>query len=140
MVVADFERCNDSLKLQTKIARTPGRNIWRTATISATDLARSKSAADSLHDAGFTLVGWDLEWHYDDLLRLQQTPDELIRQVDSVAVNGKTKTPGHIVLLTHDQTFADSGSITSLKQFIGHFKTSEDYTLEFVSKYPGVKQ
>jgi peptidoglycan/xylan/chitin deacetylase (PgdA/CDA1 family) len=139
-VVADFEQCNDSLKLQTKIARTPGRNIWRTPTIHATDLVKSKPAADSLFNAGFTVVGWDLEWHYNDSMRLQQTPAELIKQVDSVVTNNKTKTPGHIVLLTHDQIFTDSASIVSLKQLIRHYKANEEYQIEFVSRYPGIKQ
>src|SRR5687768_7761759 len=64
-VVRDFERCNDSLEFDNNIVRTPGRNIWRVDTLTYTDLKKSAAAADSLQNAGFVIVGWDLEWHYD---------------------------------------------------------------------------
>lgn len=139
-VVADFERCSDSLKLLTKIARTPGRNIWRTPTVTATDIAQSKPAGDSLYNAGFTVIGWDLEWHYNDSLKLKQTSNELIRQVDSVFNGKKTKTPDHMVLLTHDQIFYDSTDAGELRKFMKYIKTTSDYNVKFISKYPGVKQ
>lgn len=140
-VVKDFEKCNDSLHLETKIARTPGRNIWRTPTVTKTDIAKSKEAADSLYQNGFTVVGWDLEWFYSsDSLKLKQSSEELFQQVDSILVNNKTKTPGHIVLLTHDQAFADSTDASALQKFIQLVKKKDEYAVEFVSKYPGIKQ
>lgn len=139
-VVADFERTQDSLQLHNRIVRTPGRNMWRTDEVNATDITKSKAAVDSLYNAGFVVVGWDLEWHYNDSLNLKQTSDELIRQVDSVLVNNKTKTADHVVLLTHDQAFTDSTDASSLRQFIQHIKTKSDYQIEFVSRYPGLKQ
>src|SRR4051812_48649245 len=69
-VVRDFMRCEDSLGLTNRIVRTPGRNIWRTACISSTDIKHSLFAADSLQQAGFTAVGWDLEWRFDNQLKL----------------------------------------------------------------------
>ena len=56
-VVADFERTQDSLKLKNRIVRTPGRNMWRTSTVSASDLIKSKAAADSLYSNGFVVMG-----------------------------------------------------------------------------------
>jgi hypothetical protein len=139
-VVTDFKRTQDSLQLNNKIARTPGRNIWRTATVNATDIVKSKAAADSLYNAGFLVVGWDIEWHFNDSLKLKQSSDELIRQVDSAFIHNKTKTPDHMVLLTHDQAFADSSDMASLRHFIQHFKSKSEYQIEFVSRYPGLKQ
>ncbi len=139
-VVADFKRTDDSLQLNNKIARTPGRNIWRTATVNATDIVKSKAAADSLYNAGFVVVGWDIEWHFNDSLKLKQSSDELIKQVDSAFYYNRTKTPDHMVLLTHDQAFADSTDVASLRHFIQHIKTKSDYQIEFVSRYPGLKQ
>lgn len=138
-VVADFERSQDSLQLNNRIVRTPGRNMWRTSTIYASDIAKSKAAADSLYSHGFVVVGWDLEWHYNDSMKLKQTSDELILQVDSMLLHNKTKTPDHLVLLAHDQTFVDSISTASLRKFIQQMKTKQEYELEFISRYPGLK-
>lgn len=140
-VVADFKRCHDSLHLTTTIARTPGRNIWRTPMITATDIAKSKAAADSLYQSGFTIVGWDAEWYFThDSLKLKQTAEEMFQQVDSLISHQKTKTPGHIVLLTHDQSFADSTDASQLQKFMRLVKTREEYGVEFLSRYPGLKQ
>ena len=87
----DFIRCADSLHLTANIIRTPGRNIWRTAAVTSTDINTSKATADSLYKNGFTEVGWDLEWHYNDSLKLKNTCDEMLLQVDSMFVNNKTK-------------------------------------------------
>jgi uncharacterized LabA/DUF88 family protein len=113
--------------------------MWRTSTINASDIAKSKAAADSLYSNGFVVMGWDLEWHYNDSMKLKQTSDELILQVDSMLLHNKTKTPDHIVLLTHDQTFVDSISTASLRKFIQQMKTKQEYELEFISRYPGLK-
>jgi peptidoglycan-N-acetylglucosamine deacetylase len=138
-VIKDFIRCADSLHLTANIVRTPGRNIWRTATVTSTDIKKSKPAADSLYTNGFTEVGWDLEWHYDNELKLQNTSDEMLQQVDSMFVHAKTKTPNHLVLLAHDQVYADAGDSTELHQFIIKLKAKDEYNFEMVSKYPGLK-
>jgi len=136
----DFIRCADSLHLTANIIRTPGRNIWRTATISSTDITTSKPAADSLYQQGFTEVGWDLEWHFDNALKLTNTGDELLRQLDSLFTNGKTKTPDHLVLLAHDQVYEDAADSCELHQFIKKLKAKDEYNFEMVSKYPQLKR
>lgn len=140
IVVTDFERCRDSLNLDNNIVRTPGRNIWRTATVTSTDIKKSSEAADSLYKDGFTVVGWDVEWRFNDSLKLKQTTDEIITELDSAFFKNKTKTPDHLVLLAHDQVFADSSDASSLKNFIRLLKLKDEYNLEFVSRYPGLKQ
>ena len=135
----DFIRCADSLHLTANIVRTPGRNIWRTATVTSTDINASKAAADSLYKNGFTEVGWDLEWHYDDSLHLKNTSDEMMLQVDSMFVNNKTKTLNHLILLAHDQVYADGADSAQLHQFIIKLKAKDEYNFEVVSKYPELK-
>ena len=140
-VVKDFERCRDSLGLDNNIGRTPGRNIWRVDTLSYTDLKKSAVAADSLQQAGFTIVGWDLEWHYDHKsFTLKNTSDDLLRQIDSLFAWNKTKTPEHLVLLAHDQVYDDANDSSELHQFIKKLKGREEYELVLTSKYPGVKK
>ncbi|MBC7888967.1 MAG: polysaccharide deacetylase family protein [Ferruginibacter sp.] len=137
--VKDFFRCADSLRLVNNIIRTPGRNIWRTKTITSTDIKKSSIAADSLQHAGFTAIGWDLEWHYDSELILKNSGDELLQQVDSLFIRGKTKTPDHLVLLAHDQVYEDAADSLILHAFIKKLKTADEYNFEFISKYPGIK-
>lgn len=135
----DFIRCADSLHLTANIIRTPGRNIWRTATVTSTDINSSKATADSLYINGFTEVGWDLEWHYNDTLKLKTTTDEMLLQVDSMFANNKTKTLNHLILLAHDQVYADAADSAQLHQFIIRLKQKDEYNFETVSKYPHLK-
>jgi peptidoglycan-N-acetylglucosamine deacetylase len=138
-VVNDFTRCHDSLQLKNNIARTPGRNIWRMDNLSVTDLDKSKPAADSVQQYGFTLVGWDVEWHYAaPNLLLKEPADVMLQQIDSLLANGKTKYKDHIVLLAHDQTFADGKDSASLRYLLQQLKLRNDYELEKISNYPGV--
>lgn len=139
-VISDFQRCSDSLHLNNKLVRMPGRNSWRMSTVNATDIVKSKAAADSLYNAGFIVVGWDVEWRFNDSMKLKQTSDEMINEIDSVLLNNHTKTPDHVVLLTHDQLFKDSAEVSSLQKFIRRIKSNDEYRIEFVSKYPGAVQ
>ncbi len=139
-VVTDFQRCYDSLKLNNTLARTPGRNIWRLKNLSITDLDKTKAAADSVQQAGFSLVGWDLEWHYTPPnLLLKESADMMMQRVDSMLANNQTRSKDHIVLLAHDQTFADSKDSTSLRTLIQLLKKNPDYELEKISSYPGTE-
>ena len=137
-VVKDFARCADSLQLKSGIARTPGRNIWNTNSIKSIDIISSTAAADSLYKHGYTIVGWDLEWYFNDSQRLVQTTEEMIAQIDSALVKNQTKTPGHLVLLAHDQVFTSPADSGSLHRFIIQLKQKDEYEFEQVSKYPGL--
>ena len=139
-VVNDFKRSQDSLQLDNNVCRTPGRNAWRIDTLQYTDLKKSKIAVDSLQKAGFAIMGWDLEWHFNPQdLTLQNTANDLLRQIDSVFAHHKTRTPERLVLLAHDQVYADANDSIELHNFIRLLKLNEDYELELVSNYPGVK-
>ena len=118
-VVSDFQRAHDSLDLKNNIVRTPGRNAWRIDSLQFTDLKKSKAAVDSLQKAGFIVMGWDLEWHYDHKeLTVKNSADELIKQIDSVFNNKKTKSPEHLVLLAHDQVYGKTKDSAELRQLI----------------------
>jgi len=138
-VVNDFKRCADSLHLTANIIRTPGRNIWRTQLVNQTDINSSKAAADSLFANGYTITGWDLEWHYDNKLKLKNTSEEMIMQIDSMFTNAKTKTSDHLVLLAHDQVYEDPADSIELRQFIIKLKAKNEYNFELVSRYPNLK-
>lgn len=136
--VNDFIRCADSLHLTSGIVRTPGRNIWRTKNITSTDIKTSTAAADSLEQKGFTAVGWDLEWHFNNKLELECSGNNLLQQIDSAFSKGYTKIPDHLVLLAHDQVYADVTDSSELHNFIKQLKTKDEYDLDFISNYPAV--
>jgi peptidoglycan/xylan/chitin deacetylase (PgdA/CDA1 family) len=137
-VVADFQRAQDSLDLKNNIVRTPGRNAWRIDSLQFTDLKKSKAAVDSLQKAGFIVMGWDLEWHYDHKeLTVKNSADDLLRQIDSVFNNKKTKSPEHLVLLAHDQVYGKTKDSAELRQLIQKLKLKEEYELSLVTSYPG---
>lgn len=137
-VVSDFQRSQDSLQLKNNIVRTPGRNAWRIDSLQFTDLKKSKAAVDSLQNAGFIVMGWDLEWHYDPKeLSVMNNSDDLLKQIDSVFTNNKTKRPENLVLLAHDQVYKKSKDSTELRQLIQKLKLKEEYELSLVTSYPG---
>jgi peptidoglycan/xylan/chitin deacetylase (PgdA/CDA1 family) len=138
-VVADFKRTHDSLDLNNTIARTPGRNIWRIDTLQFTDLKKSAVAADSLQKAGFQLMGWDLEWHFDHkTMCVVTSAEKMVAQIDSVFKHNRTKNKGHLVLLAHDQAYAKSEDSFQLRQFFQLLK-QKDYELSLVREYPGTE-
>ena len=138
-VISDFQRAQDSLQLTNNIVRTPGRNMWRMDSIQFTDLKKSKAAVDSLQKAGFIVMGWDLEWHFDKDLALKNTADEVIKQIDSVFNNKKTKTPENLVLLAHDQVYHKSKDSAELRQLIQKLKLKDEYELSLATSYPGIQ-
>ena len=138
-VISDFQRAHDSLDLKNNIVRTPGRNTWRIDSLQYTDLKKSKAAVDSLQKAGFIVMGWDLEWHYDHQdLTVKNSADELLKQIDSVFNNKKTKSPEHLVLLAHDQVYGKTKDSAELRQLIQKLKLKDEYELSIASGYPGV--
>ena len=138
--VQDFTRSADSLHFTSNIIRTPGRNIWRTTAINSTDLKTSVTAADSLYSRGYTAVGWDVEWHFNDAQKLVQTDSEMINIIDSAFAKKQTKTPNHLVLLAHDRTFKTTDDSASLHNFIQHLKKKEEYEFAVISQYPGLSK
>jgi peptidoglycan/xylan/chitin deacetylase (PgdA/CDA1 family) len=139
-VVNDFRRCADSLSLSSNIVRTPGRNIWRLHKIEKTDIKESGRAADSLQQNGFLVVGWDLEWHYNDQLQAIQSPEKLAEQVDSMFARKLTQSGDHLVLLAHDQVYAKAHDSSQLRKFVSTIKQKGEYEFAFISTYPGIEK
>ncbi len=140
-VVKDMERTKEELLPANAIVRAPGRNSWRIDSLHFTDIKKSKAAMDSLQKAGFIVMGWDLEWHYDPkTLTVKNTADELLNQVDSVFKKGKTKYPDNLVILAHDQVYHSAADSLQLREFIKKLKTRDEYELSLVSSYPAIKQ
>lgn len=137
-VIHDFDRARDSLKFKNKYARTPGRNIWRTANINNTDIKTSKIAADELQKSGYVLVGWDLEWKPNNAMKLKGTHKEMTKRIDSIFFNDLEKTSRHLVFLTHDQYIQDDDSVRELDLFIADLQNSNRFEFRKISEYPNI--
>ena len=139
-VVADFQRSQQALQFSNNIARMPGRNAWRIDTIDHTDIYESSAAIDSLHAAGFSIMGWDIEWMFDHKTLAPDTAiDLMLRRIDNLLLAEKTKTPGHLVLLAHDQAFQTEEAVQLLHLVLQSLKNNPEYELVLASKYPGVQ-
>ena len=139
-VVADFQRSQQALQFNNNIARMPGRNAWRIDTIDHTDIYESSAAIDSLHAAGFSIMGWDIEWMFDHKTLAPDTAiDLMLRRIDNLLLAEKTKTPGHLVLLAHDQAFQTEEAVQLLHLVLQSLKNNPEYELVLASKYPGVQ-
>ena len=138
MVLADFDRAKDSLKLKNNYTRTPGRNIWRTPTINSTDIKSSAFAADELKKSGYNLIGWDLEWKPDNAMKLKGSHKEMLKKVDSIFYNDLEKTSRHLVFLTHDQYLQDENSANELNLFIENLQKTKRFEFRKISEYPNI--
>ncbi|ASW73806.1 xylanase [Chryseobacterium piperi] len=139
-VVHDFDLAKDSLKLYDKIARTPGRNIWRLNTVNSTDIKSSTNAANRLRKAGYKVIGWDLEWRPTNRMVLKGDHQAMLKKVDSVFFNNLEKTSRHLVFLTHDQYLADADSINELDLFIEKLQKTNRFVFKKISDYPKVNE
>jgi peptidoglycan-N-acetylglucosamine deacetylase len=138
-VIEDFQQSQEKLQFKNNVVRMPGRNAWRIDTINVTDIKESRAAIDSVHKAGFAIMGWDIEWSFDHKSMAPDTATGLLlRRIRNMLDAGTTKTPGHLVLLAHDQAFQKETDVETLHLFLQELKSNNDYEFIVASKYPGV--
>lgn len=140
-VVKDIEHNQQVLGFNNNVVRMPGRNSWRIDSISHTDIKESKAAIDSVQNAGFAVMGWDVEWMFDSkTLALVTDTAQLLRQIENKLATGKTRTPGHLVFLAHDQAFQTEASVEQLHYLFRQLKNNPEYELLLAGRYPGVRK
>ena len=140
MAEQDFYKAQDSLHVPYKIIRLPGNRSWvREGEVKATTLVRP--VAELLDSAGYNVIGWDLEWHFNKKnARPIQSPIKLAAEVDSAFAKMDTHVLNHLVILSHDRMFQRPGDADSLAKFIKILKENPNYVLETVDHYPGLKK
>jgi peptidoglycan-N-acetylglucosamine deacetylase len=140
-VIEDFNHSQEQLHFTNNIVRMPGRNAWRIDTIDHTDINESRAAIDSLHAAGFNILGWDIEWMFDHKTLAPDTAiDLMLRRIKNMLEANKTKTPGHLVLLAHDQSFKSEEAVQLLHLVLQSLKNNPEYELVLAGKYPGIRK
>lgn len=136
-VLKDFQKNQTVLSIPDKIAREPGRNIWRLKDIRINDVNSGAASADSLYKDGFKVFGWDIEWQHDGKTGVPiQTVDDMVSLIDKKLTENKTVKKDNLVLLAHDEMFRNGWEESELKQLIQKLKDKGGYRFEHMSRYP----
>jgi peptidoglycan/xylan/chitin deacetylase (PgdA/CDA1 family) len=136
-VLADIAKNESYLQLHYKIVRLPGRNIWRIGGRKRDDGVSGSAAADLLEKNGYKLYGWDLEWRHDSkTAKPIQSVDEMVKEIEYSLDANTSFTPGHVVILLHDEMFQKKWEESELKQLIDNLRTHENYVFEHIRFYP----
>ena len=91
-----------------------------------------------MYKEGFKVFGWDLEWQHDSKTGVPiQTVDDMVELIEKKLDENKTVTPGHLVLLAHDEMFRNGWEESELKELVEKLKAKGNYRFEHLSKYPG---
>jgi len=136
-VLADIAKNESYLQLHYKIVRLPGRNIWRIGGRKRDDGVSGSAAADLLEKNGYKLYGWDLEWRHDSkTAKPIQSVDEMVKEIEYSLDANTSFTPGHVVILLHDEMFQKKWEESELKQLIDKLRTHENYVFEHIRFYP----
>lgn len=131
-------RLNDSVcRLQYKVVRLPGRNMWRVGDRKRDDVRSGSTSADLLAANGYKVVGWDLEWRHDPKTGYPiQSVDDLVASIEALLNDERCFTPGHVVILMHDEMFRKNWEGNELKQLIERLKNETGYIFGHMSSYP----
>ena len=133
----DFLYNADVLQLKNRMARLPGRNMWRLKNRLIDDVKSGSKAADLLFRDGYSVYGWDLEWRHDPKTAVPvQTVDDMIYLIDSRLAQKKTVTENHIVILCHDEMFMNRWEESKLKALIEKLNARGNFRFEHLSNYP----
>jgi len=133
----DFEKNETDLKLEHKIIRLPGRNIWIYDDIRRIDLQSGASTADMLYANGYKVFGWDVEWKIHGLTgKPIQSVHEIFTRIRNYMNNKSSMEPNNVVLLMHDDMFQNKKGQQLLSSLIDTIQTNTDYKFEFMQDYP----
>ncbi len=140
MAEQDFYQVQESLHVPFKIIRLPGNNSWVTNSgFRSTELV--KNVCKKLDSAGYNIIGWDLEWHFNShTANPVQSAERMAIMVDTVLAKNETHTINHIVILSHDRMFRIPNYTDSLEKFITILKRNPNYVFETIDHYPNLKK
>ncbi|MDM1294089.1 polysaccharide deacetylase family protein [Sphingobacterium sp. N143] len=133
----DFEHAEQSLGLEHKIVRLPGRNIWYVGDRKRIDLESGASTAELLHQNGYKIMGWDCEWKINGVTgKPDLTVNQLYTQIKNLLHKGTSYTKNNVVLLTHDNMYQTKKGQKLLSDLIDSLKQHPNYRFEFMRNYP----
>ena len=135
-VYIDFLVNENILHLKNRLARLPGRNMWRLKGEVRNDVISGASSADLLFKSGYSVFGWDLEWQNDSKTGAPiQTVGDMAHLIERLLREKKTVTENHLVLLCHDGMFRKSWRETELKELIDRLRATGEFSFDHLSEY-----
>jgi peptidoglycan/xylan/chitin deacetylase (PgdA/CDA1 family) len=136
VVLQDFLKNEKAFHITNKLARLPGRNMWRLKDRNLDDVKSGSAAADILFANAFKVFGWDLEWTHDAKTGAPvQTVNDMLFLIDRHFENKRTATENHLVILCHDEMFRKRWEETELKELIDKLR-AKGYVFGRLSDYP----
>jgi peptidoglycan/xylan/chitin deacetylase (PgdA/CDA1 family) len=135
---ADFIHAKDLIQPKNNILRLPGNNAWNTKDAKrASGLVRP--LVHLLDSAGFSIIGWDMEWRFNKKGKPIKSPEVIVALVDSLLKLNQTVSKNHLVILMHDHMFRAPEDAVKLDKFIALLKQNPHYRFEKLTQYPGLK-
>jgi peptidoglycan/xylan/chitin deacetylase (PgdA/CDA1 family) len=136
-VYLDFLSNERILQLKNRLARLPGRNMWRLKGKSLNDIKFGSLSADLLFENGFSVFGWDLEWEHDKTSGIPvQNAGDMVELIEKLMKGRKTVTENHLVLLCHDEMFRKKWEETELRELIRRLRATGLFEFNHLSEYP----
>jgi peptidoglycan/xylan/chitin deacetylase (PgdA/CDA1 family) len=141
--INDFNQAQKVLNITSGIARCAGRNLWRTSLMNITDSVNGPGTAlDSLYRTGqYIITGWDRTWPYDyKTFKNTKNAQEMLRITNVYFDSSYVKQPNSLVILGHDQQYADDEDFKQLTDYIDSIKANKRYQFATMDMYPGVRK
>jgi peptidoglycan/xylan/chitin deacetylase (PgdA/CDA1 family) len=136
-VYLDFLKNERILQLKKRLARLPGRNMWRLKGKVIDDIKSGSLAADMLFENGFSVFGWDLEWEHDAKTgEPVRNAEDMAARIERLLNGRKTVTRNHLVLLCHDEMFRKIWEESELKKLIDRLRAIGKFDFNHLSEYP----
>lgn len=135
----DMYLAEKELNVQVKIVRLPGMNAWvENGKIQAPP--SSREVCKRLGTAGYSAIGWDVEWRFGKHSVPIQGAQAMADEVAQKFADGTTYAQNAVVILAHDRMFKEPQYADSLTKFITLLKQDTSYVFETVDHYPLVQQ
>ena len=135
-VLYDFALNDYYLSFSDPVYRLPEQNSWRIGGRSYDASSVARSSADLLARYECKIIGWDVEWSIDRKGQFIESSEQIIDKINKMYAEGKTFTPGHLVLRCHERILRHAGNTMKLKTVIDKLKAKGIYSFEYLSNYP----
>lgn len=136
-VLKDIKKNEELLKIDNRLVRLPGRNVWRLANRKKDDFdVQSRITADLIADNQYIIYGWDYEWVRSHAKAPLSPPRSIYDGIITRLENDSTFERNHLVILMHDDMFNKEEDAQKLRELIGLLKENKKIVFQVISKYP----
>jgi peptidoglycan-N-acetylglucosamine deacetylase len=132
---ADLRKNQEDLRLDLKIIRLPGSQLWALPTRDFNlKVQKSGPTAEILKTEGYKIYGWDVEWAQKGAAP-KETAEEIFAKIEEQFTKERTWTRNHLVVLTHDIMFSKPEGQAQLLKLVQILKDKK-YIMENIRHYP----